>query len=90
MNMFVGLGTTMVIPKLMKNLQDQKVNVRHASPGRVRLQCDKWKNEPTAHNLVLLFENVPIVKSVTTSAITAATPARMALRSAAIWLFSLT
>ncbi len=70
MNIFAGLGTTMVIPKLMKKLQDQKVNVLHASPGRVRLQCDKWKNEPTAHNLVLLFENVSIVKNVKTSAIT--------------------
>lgn len=70
MNILVGLGTTMVIPKLMKKLQDQKVNVLHASPGRVRLQCDKWKNEPTAHNLVLLFEQAPIVKNVKTSAIT--------------------
>lgn len=70
MNMLVGLGTTMVIPKLMKNLQDQKVNVRHASPGRVRLQCDKWKNEPTARNLVTLFEQMPIVKTVNTSPIT--------------------
>lgn len=70
MNMILGLGTTMVIPKLMKNLQDQKVNVRHASPGRVRLQCDKWKNEPTARNLVMLFEKTSIVKNVETSPIT--------------------
>lgn len=70
MNMLVGLGTTMVIPKLMKRLQDQKVNVKHASPGRVRLQCDKWKNEPTAKNILELFQKVPIVHHVETSAIT--------------------
>lgn len=60
----------MVIPKLMKGLQDQKVNVRHASPGRVRLQCDKWKNKVTADNLVSVFEAVTIVSKVETSPIT--------------------
>lgn len=70
MNMLMGLGVTMVVPKLMKNLQDQKVNVLHASPGRVRLQCDKWKNEPTATNLETAFHQVPIVRSVKASPIT--------------------
>ena len=66
----MGLGATMVVPKLMKNLQDQKVNVRHASPGRVRLQCDKWKNELTANNLEEAFSQNPIVKNVQASPVT--------------------
>lgn len=70
MNMLMGLGATFVIPKFLKRLQDQKINVRHACPGRVRLQCDKWKNEPTARNLMTMFGKVPNVRNVKASPMT--------------------
>ncbi|MGN1386346.1 MAG: HMA2 domain-containing protein [Bacillus sp. (in: firmicutes)] len=70
LNTIVSIAATMVAPKLMANLKDQKVTVVHAIPGRVRLQCNKWKNEPTARNLVKVFKSFPIVKKVEASPIT--------------------
>lgn len=63
-NALIGLGATLIAPKAMRKFQDQKVTVVHASPGRVRLQCDKWKNEPTARNLETYFKTIDVVKSV--------------------------
>lgn len=70
MNALLGFGLTMLAPKIMSGLTDQKVQVVHASAGRVRLQCDKWKNEPTARNLTSVFSSVPIVRKVQASPIT--------------------
>lgn len=70
MNALLGFGATLLAPKLMSGLTDQKVQVIHASPGRVRLQCDKWKNGPTARNLNAVFTSVPIVKTVQASPVT--------------------
>lgn len=70
MNALLGFGATMLAPKLMSGLTDQKVKVVHASPGRVRLQCDKWKNEPTARNLRAVFAGIPIVKDAQSSPVT--------------------
>lgn len=70
MNALLGFGATMLAPKLMSGLTDQKVHVVHAIPGRVRLQCDKWKNEPTARNLMSVFSGVPIVRNVKASPVT--------------------
>lgn len=69
-NTILNIGATIIAPKLMANLKDQKVTVVHAIPGRVRLQCDKWKNKPTADNLVKMFQSFPIVKEVKASPIT--------------------
>lgn len=70
LNTILSIGATLLAPKLMANLKDQKVTVVHAIPGRVRLQCNKWKNEATAKNLVTVFKNYPIVRSVEASPIT--------------------
>ena len=70
MNMIVGLGASMLAPKLMSSVKNQKVNVLHATPGRVRLQCDRWKNEATANNLKQVFHTIPLVKEVEASPIT--------------------
>lgn len=69
-NTFLGFGATLLAPSLMKRMTDQKVTVLHASPGRVRLHCEKWKNGPTARNLETGFGSVPLVKRVSASAIT--------------------
>lgn len=70
MNALMGFGATLLAPKLMSGITDQKVKVLHASPGRVRLQCDKWKNEPTARNLMMAFSGLDIVKRADASSIT--------------------
>ena len=45
MSTLVGIGASIIAPKLMSQFRDQKVKVVHAMPGRLRLQCDSWKNE---------------------------------------------
>ncbi|MGM9928920.1 MAG: HMA2 domain-containing protein [Bacillus sp. (in: firmicutes)] len=69
MNTLLGIGASLLAPKMISLVQDQKVNVVHALPGRVRLQCDKWKNEQTAHNLMAVFQRIPIISNVQSSAI---------------------
>jgi len=69
-NTIIGLGASMLAPKIMSGVKNQKVNVIHATPGRVRLQCDRWKNEATAKNLVHVFHTIPVVKEVEASPIT--------------------
>lgn len=55
----------------MTRLTNQKVQVVHAGIGRVRLQCDKWKNKPTAKNLEAALSGLPIIREVEASPITA-------------------
>jgi len=66
----IGLGASLLASKTLAKVQNQNVRVVHAIPGRVRLQCDRWKNEATARNLQTAFEQFPIVKEVKTSEIT--------------------
>ncbi|MGN1400799.1 MAG: HMA2 domain-containing protein [Bacillus sp. (in: firmicutes)] len=68
LNTILGIGASLLAPKIMSKVQDQKVNVVHASPGRVRLQCNSWKNEQTAKNLLLVFRGIPLIKHAETSA----------------------
>jgi len=69
-NTLIGLGASMAASKLMGLLKDQKVNVLHASPGRVRLQCDRWKHKETAHYLEQAFANLSLVKEAKASEVT--------------------
>ncbi|MED4351943.1 hypothetical protein P9265_06280 [Schinkia azotoformans] len=70
LNTIVGIGASFFASKLMSGMQDQKVKIIHATAGRVRLQCDKWKNEQTSKNLENVFRHNPIVKEVKASPIT--------------------
>lgn len=70
LNAILGIGASLLAPKVMSGIQDQKVNVVHAVPGRVRLQCEKWKNEQTAGNLVKVFSSIPLVKEAKASPVT--------------------
>ncbi|REB07222.1 hypothetical protein DVB69_10255 [Sporosarcina sp. BI001-red] len=70
MNTMIGFGATMITPSIFKRMTDQKVTVLHASPGRLRLQCDKWKNVPTSTNLQMAFRKVAIVQRSSASPIT--------------------
>ncbi|MFC0524478.1 HMA2 domain-containing protein [Pontibacillus salicampi] len=66
----LGIGASLAAPSIMKRLKDQKVQVLHAMPGRVRLQCNHWKNHTIAEELEEQFSYFPIVQSVRASGIT--------------------
>jgi hypothetical protein len=48
----------------------QKVNIVHAIPGRLRLQCNQWKNDKVSHSLELNFREHSLVDRVSVSSIT--------------------
>jgi hypothetical protein len=48
----------------------QKVNIVHAIPGRIRLQCNQWKNDKVSHSLELKFREHSLVDRVSVSPIT--------------------
>jgi hypothetical protein len=48
----------------------QKVNVVHAIPGRLRLQCNRWKNRKISKSLQIKFTEHPLVDRASTSPIT--------------------
>lgn len=66
----VGLGASLLAPKLLSSITDQKIEVVHAMPGRVRLKCIRWKDEIVVHHLEQTFRQLTIVKSVSGSPIT--------------------
>ncbi len=69
-NTLLGIGLSLAGPKMLSKIQDQKVQVVHALPGRVRLQCSRWKNAKTAKNLESVFKQVPLISKVEASPIT--------------------
>lgn len=66
----VGLGASLLAPKIFSYINDQKVEVVHAMPGRVRLKCDQWKDETVAAHLEQTFKQLELVKHVKASPIT--------------------
>lgn len=66
----MGIGLSLAGPKMLSKIQDQKVEVVHAMPGRVRLKCSRWKNERTASNLESVFKQIPLISKVEASPIT--------------------
>ncbi len=69
-NTLMGIGLSLIGPKVFSKIQDQKVHVVHALPGRVRLQCNRWKNEKTAQNLESVFRRISLVSKAEASPIT--------------------
>ena len=69
-NTLMGIGLSLAGPKMLSKIQDQKVHVVHALPGRVRLKCSRWKNEKTASNLESVFKQIPLVSKAEASPIT--------------------
>ena len=70
MSTFVGIGASIITPKLMSQFRDQKVKVVHAMPGRLRLQCDSWKTEIVAKALSTHLEKHPLISTSKASPIT--------------------
>jgi hypothetical protein len=69
MSSLIGLGASIVAPKLLSSMNDQKIKVLHAMPGRIRLQCDQWKCKEVATSIENAFKVLPIVNQVTVSPI---------------------
>jgi hypothetical protein len=63
----IGLGTTILAPKLLSRLKDQKIQILHAMPGRIRLQCNQWKNKEVATSLESSFKKLSIIKRASSS-----------------------
>ena len=63
MSTFVGIGASIITPKLMSQFRDQKIKVVHAIPGRLRLQCDSWKTDIVAKALSTHVEKHPLIFS---------------------------
>ena len=70
MSTFIGIGASIITPKLMSQFRDQKIKVVHAMPGRLRLQCDSWKNDIVANALSNLVEKHHLLISSKASPIT--------------------
>ena len=70
MSTIVGIGASIITPKLMSQFRDQKVKVIHAMPGRLRLQCDSWKNDIVAKALSNHIEKHPLILASKASPIT--------------------
>lgn len=62
-----GLGVSMLAPKVFSFLGDQKIKVVHAMTGRIRLQCDQWKDKVVAGGLEKALANDALVKTVKAS-----------------------
>ncbi|RBW68760.1 HMA2 domain-containing protein [Bacillus taeanensis] len=67
---FLGLGASFAAAKLMKNIQHHNVQVLHAMPGRVRLQCDRWKDAEITKALEEALEAKNIVRAVRANPVT--------------------
>jgi hypothetical protein len=70
MSTIVGIGASLIAPKVMSQFREQKVRVIHAMPGRLRLQCDIWKNSIVANALSNNIENHPLILTSKASPIT--------------------
>lgn len=70
MSTIMGIGASLIIPKVMSQFRDQKVKVVHALPGRLRLQCDSWKNDIVANALSKNIEKYPLILTSEASSIT--------------------
>lgn len=54
----------------MSQFRDQKIKILHAMPGRLRIQCDNWKNEIVANAINNNVINSPLIQSCQASSVT--------------------
>ncbi|PGC84351.1 HMA2 domain-containing protein [Bacillus toyonensis] len=66
----IGIGMSLFTPKIMAQFRDQKIKVMHAMPGRLRIQCDSWKNPVIASILNEKIEKHPLILTAKVSSIT--------------------
>lgn len=56
--------------RMLASQTSLKINVKHAMPGRIRLECPKWKNEEVAVVIEKEMLKSPIIKECQVSPIT--------------------
>ncbi|KAA9030616.1 HMA2 domain-containing protein [Niallia endozanthoxylica] len=66
----LGLGAYLVIPKVVGKLREQKIQVIHAIPGRLRLQNNRWKDQQIGAYLEKALQKHPLIKSCRATPIT--------------------
>jgi hypothetical protein len=66
----LGLGAYIIAPKLIGKLREQKIQVIHAVPGRLRLQNHGWKDEHVAAYMEKVLIRHPLIESCRVSPIT--------------------
>ena len=66
----LGLGAYFVIPKVVGKLREQKIEVVHAVPGRLRLQNNRWKDKQVGAYIERVLQKDPLIKTCRVSTIT--------------------
>ncbi|WP_028403025.1 HMA2 domain-containing protein [Ectobacillus panaciterrae] len=66
----LGFGASLFAPKLLSQFRDQKIQIIHAMPGRLRMQCDKWKDAIVAQCLEKEIVNETLVLTCKASSVT--------------------
>lgn len=66
----IGISAYMLAPKIIGKLREQKIEIVHAIPGRLRLRNTSWKNDQIALLIEREMRKHPLVKSANASPIT--------------------
>lgn len=66
----LGLGASVVGSKMLSSFNAQRIAIQHAMPGRIRLQCNEWKNVSTTNLLKNTLIEHPYIQHVQASPIT--------------------
>ena len=66
----LGLGAYLVIPKVVGKLREQKIQVVHAVPGRLRLQNNRWKDKQVGAYIEKVLQKDPLIKTCRVTPIT--------------------
>lgn len=65
----LGLGAYMIAPKIIGKMREQKIQVVHAIPGRLRLQNVRWKDKQSALYMENVLKQHPLIGSCRVSPI---------------------
>ncbi|MDQ0242761.1 hypothetical protein J2S09_000297 [Bacillus fengqiuensis] len=66
----LGLGAYMIAPKIIGKMREQKIQVVHAIPGRLRLQNVRWKDQQAAAYMENVLKQHPLIGACQVSPIT--------------------
>lgn len=66
----LGIAGSYVGSRFLSSNSTQKINVVHAMPGRIRLQCNQWKSKEVAQSIESELKKHPLVMQISASPIT--------------------
>lgn len=58
------------VSKLLSKQTTLNISVKHAIPGRIRLQCERWKDQEIVEVLEEIMSKHPLIRDCTASSIT--------------------